>query len=556
MQLSGGYLITKQPMIRARLNAHTTVLDRPVSELDLEAINAIQATPWAINRWVLDVMLEAWASGKRLGGLEVGEPLSLPKRLPDAVWAAMPVADRGSHRHRLAAIHTANASITGRSQAVLDCLTVASELRNEPAIYYPHSKDFRHRVYPVACRGPQPQGSDISKSLIHFANGLPLGPDGLFWLAVRAANCFGMDKLPLEERVAWTLGHRGSIIKAASTPLDDPWWTQADEPWSFLATCYELKQAWALPEPDEFVSHLPIPLDGSCNGLQHLSALGLDPVGAAATNLAAHQPRQDIYERVAGRVRELIEADVLAGNDDARCWHGGVTRKTVKRAVMTTPYGVTDRGIRDQLLNDGHVPDTDDGVGTGWAADYLRDKLVQALSDTVQGAKGIMAWLQVTADRLARAGLPFRWTTPTGSMVEQAYHVAAVQEVRTLCGKLTLLNAEVEAGLNVRKQALGSAPNFIHSFDAAHLSMTVLEANRRGMRSFSMIHDSYGVHARNTTELAGILREQFVAIYSQDWLTKLYDEVRAYAPRVVIDKPPQRGTFNIQEVTDAEFFFS
>ena len=32
----------------------------------------------------------------------------------------------------------------------------------------------------------------------------------------------------------------------------------------------------------------------------------------------------------------------------------GKARKVVKRGVMTTPYGVTPQGIRDQLITDGH----------------------------------------------------------------------------------------------------------------------------------------------------------------------------------------------------------
>jgi hypothetical protein len=52
------------------------------------------------------------------------------------------------------------------------------------------------------------------------------------------------------------------------------------------------------------------------------------------------------------------------------------------------------------------------------------------------------------------------------------------------------------------------------------------------------------------------LREQFVAIYREDWLRKVYEDVRAYAPHVEIPEPPGRGEFNIAEVLDAPFFFS
>jgi DNA-directed RNA polymerase len=293
-------------------------------------------------------------------------------------------------------------------------------------------------------------------------------------------------------------------------------------------------------------------MDGSCNGIQHLSAMGLDPIGAKATNLMPG-PRQDIYTTVAQVVAERVDRDVTAGVTSASPWLGQVTRKTVKRAVMTTPYGVTARGIRDQLINDSLVPETS---SQGDAADYMRDCIQDALSTTVVAAKDIMAWLQQCASRLAKAAQPMRWTTPSGSRVEQAYHETTGVRIETMCGKVLLHEETGKVSLKPSKQALASAPNIIHSFDAAHLSMTVNAGAERGISAWAMIHDSFGTHAGSSQALASMLREQFVAIYSQDWLTKLYEGFREYAPNVAIEPPPARGDFNIEEVLSAEFFFS
>jgi len=554
----GGYLIHKLDLIRVGLHAHTTALDGSVSQEDLDAVNAVQATPWRINQWILDVMAEAWASGIRLGGLEVGEPLSLPARQPDDVWNTQSPEDRAAHAARRRDIHRQNASITGRSQLVLDCLSVATELRDRDRIYFPHSKDFRHRIYCAATRGPNPQGSDIAKSLLMFAEGKPLGEDGFFWLCVRAANCFGYDKATLEERVEWTLGNLENITSASGDPLRSTWWTEAAEPWSFLATCAELVMATSLSKPEAFVSHLPIPLDGSCNGLQHLAAMGLDPIGARATNLTPDPVRQDIYQDVASMVTSLVEGDNQQGVAAAAAWASVVTRKTVKRAVMTTPYGVTDKGIRDQLIADGMIPAADiGGVATGILADYMTSKIVEALTGTVSSARGIMSWLQNTAERLARAGLPFDWTTPSGSRVRQAYHASTVQKLcGCLAGEVSLQITNPNGGLLARKQSAGSAPNYIHSFDAAHLTMTVNACAYAGITNFAMIHDSYGTHAADTTRMGVELRRLFVDIYRTDWPMRLKQEIAIYAPHVVIDDPPTRGDFDVEQVLDAPFFFS
>jgi DNA-directed RNA polymerase len=350
--------------------------------------------------------------------------------------------------------------------------------------------------------------------------------------------------------VQWTLDHQTDISATISDPLTSTWWTQAEEPWSFLATCFELTAALSLPSPEDFVSHLPIPMDGSCNGLQHLSAMGLDPVGAKATNLMPG-PRQDIYAAIAARVATAVASDAAAGAAEALHWHGRVTRKVVKRAVMTTPYGVTDGGIRKQLIDDGVIPEDADKSP---AATYMGRLIVAALKQEVRAAKDIMDWLQKTAAQLAEAALPFEWSTPTGSRVRQAYQNITVQRIATLTARLNIAGSGDE--LLPRKQAHGSAPNYVHSFDAAHLSMTVAAAHDEGVNHFAMIHDSYGTHAANTTRLAAVLREQFVEIYKRDWLRELYAELREKHPHVNIPEPPERGDFDITQVLKAPFFFS
>src|ERR1700722_12912168 len=337
-KLTGGYLLCHLAPITRKAWAHTCTVSGSVSQTDLDAWNTLQRVPWRINTWVLDVMQSAWTDGLRLGGVEVMEPLPLPPRASDDDWAGMePEAKRNAIMARRS-VHAENATRYGRGQAVLDSLSISSELRDVERFYYPYVKDFRHRLYVATNRGPQPQGNDISKALIMFADGKPLGPDGMWWLCIRAANCFGLDKQPLEERYTWALTHQKHIQDTVSNPLAYTWWTAADEPWQFLATCYELTEMWSLSEPETFVSHLPIPLDGTCNGLQHLSAMGLDPVGAVETNLTCQPTKRDIYSVIARKVALQVEQDALDGVEFAQDWVGKIDRKTVKRAVMTTPY--------------------------------------------------------------------------------------------------------------------------------------------------------------------------------------------------------------------------
>lgn len=548
-RLEGGYVIHRLAFVRTGLDEHTKALPGAVGALDLEAANRIQSTGWAVNSWLYDVMSEAWTKGYRLGDLETGEMLP-HAHLSDEAFAGLSKEDKTEHCRKRLGIHKANAKRKGRYNQIVDYLAVARELRDEPVFYYPHVQDFRHRIYPVPVRGPHPQGDDLAKSLIHFAEGKPLGETGEFWLCVHAANCAGKDKLTLQERVAWTLSHSQEILGFARAPLQSVGWTEADQPWCFLAACYELSQCWTTPTSAEFTSHLPIALDGSCNGIQHLSAMGLDPIGAEATNLK-NGPRQDIYQLIADKVSDRVEQDAANGDAIASAWLGKITRKTCKRSCMTTPYGVTPRGIRGQLLADELVPGND-----GKLADYLRDRICEALEGTAVAAKEIMSWLQGCAKALAKAGLPMRWQTPSGSWVEQAYHSTTSTKLHTLCGQLTILEEDAKSTLKPAKQALASAPNCVHSFDAAHLAMTVVAGAERGISHWATVHDSFATHAANTQALSAVLREQFVSIYQHNWLERLHAGFKAYAPNVTLPAPPVRGSFDIEETHDAEFFFS
>jgi len=73
-----------------------------------------------------------------------------------------------------------------------------------------------------------------------------------------------------------------------------------------------------------------------------------------------------------------------------------------------------------------------------------------------------------------------------------------------------------------------------------------------GIESFSVVHDSFGTHACDIEQLGIVLRETFVNIYEKDILKKFMEE------QGDLDLPdlPEYGKLNIEEVKDAEFFFS
>lgn len=554
MSYLGGSYIAPLALIHASGNDHTQNLENPISATTLRAVNVVQHTPWTINGWLFDVLAEAWTNDSTVGDLPSAWGLSLPAPMPEAVWKTMDADAKKAWKAKLSDIHGTNARDESRRRYLLDCLTSCRELRREPAIWFPHFIDFRGRMYPVSHRGPHPQANDMGKALIHFAVGKPLGPDGFFWLCVRAANCFGFDKVALHDRVTWVHDHLSEIEDSARDPLGGrKFWADAAEPWGFLATCREISLAFDSGDIPSFVSHLPIPMDGSCNGLQHLSAMGRDPVGALATNLTADPVRHDIYQQVADDVMLAVSRDASLGDVNALEWVGKVARLTVKRAVMTTPYGVTAIGIKDQLIADGQVPKSD--VGRGALANYMRGCIVDSLGRTVASAKEIMAWIQACAQVLAKEGKPIEWTTPAGTRIRQGYRRRTQKEVATLVGKVMIDEFNATSGIDPARAVLAAAPNLVHSIDGAHLQMTVVDLHdNHGVGHFAMVHDSYGTHAADTPRLHRSLREQFVAIYQKDVLHDLHQQFSEQSRDVPL--PPATGMFNVNEVLDSQFFFT
>jgi DNA-directed RNA polymerase len=535
------------------------------------AVNAVQATAWTVNEDVLVVAEELKRQGVPLKGLPEAASLSEPIRP-----ASIPLEGKLNEEQKALlaefksarrAWFDAEAQRSSRAMLSLQTLAVARENASEAAIFFPHQLDFRGRIYAVP-QGLNPQGNDLSKGLLTFAEGKPLGNMGAFWLAVHGANSYGKDKGPLNDRVDWVVEHETEILAAAEDPLGTTWWREADggeSPWQFLAFCFEWAGYIESGESPEFMSRLPVAVDGSCNGLQHYSAILRDPVGAHAVNLTADGEQQDIYVKVAEATERLVKAkrdESATDRELAGLWlEHGVTRKVVKRSVMTTPYGVTGRGIINHVFMDTTKASDVFGTRAFEAAVWLGPLIMEAIGSTVAAAEEAMSFLRGIVKETNKANMGLGWTTPAGLPVMQcALDIRSTRVATKLLGSVNLRFAEgFEDSLHKSKQSSSVAPNFVHSMDAAHLMLTVVSFERDfGATAWAMVHDSFGTHAGSIHDLGRTLREEFVGMYQTH---RPLDELRASAGSAVgedADLPcvPPLGSFNLTEVLDAEFFFA
>ena len=532
------------------------------------ATNAAQATAWKINDRIRLLMQECWDTGGQLGGMPPADdlplpprPASLPRELRTADMTDEQVGILKAFRVETAKAYSVNAQIQGKRTSLLAQLGMAKDLAEEERFWFPHSVDFRGRLYSIV---PElnPQADDFGKALLQFAEGRPLGEYGPFWLAVHIANLFGVDKVSFEDRVRWVEENTNAILDSAMAPLDGGrFWCEADKPWCALAACME----WLGFQRDgaDYISHIPVAMDGSCSGLQHFSAMLLDAEGAQAVNLTDNETPADIYTQVQERVEELL----LETHDNLSfAWRGKVTRKIVKRPCMTFAYSVTARGMRDQIMDELRKATGDAGYLPGFdnfeAANYLAPIVQQAIRDTVKRAAEAMDWLKEVVRLLVKNKRPVTWSTPLGFVVQQRYQRSTSKRFNVwFQGRRLRMNLRVD-GLEAdgRKQASAVAPNFVHSLDACHLQMVLNRMVDSDITtSFSVIHDSFGVHACDVDELHYAIRDEFVKLYSVSQLEKFRNWVLSALPSKLhseVPEVPGNGSFNIQEVRRADFFFA
>jgi DNA-directed RNA polymerase len=537
------------------------------------AINSVQETAWQINSAVLGVMRQAWEQAREIGSLPRDRKLEEPSKPAikppcrcycddKKVWSKTPEGQAWRAWRKMAhAVHEFNIKTLSKRVQARMTMDVAKRFENGEPIYFPNQLDFRSRMYAMPAF-LQPQGADYVRGLLRFHVGKPITTiTAKNWLAIHGANCYGIDKVSFHERVDWVRKWTREIKMTAASPMDMvDWWGEAENPWQFLAFCFE----WAdLSDGVEgFVSHLPVSLDGTCNGLQHFSAMLRDPVGGAAVNLTPSDKPQDIYAVVAERVVITLKADA---DPLAAQWLAfGVDRKLCKRPVMILPYGGTQYACRKyveeyvlKLISD--KGKTNPFADLMTAVVYLAKIIWHAIGETVVAAKTAMKWLQKSARVISKKQLAIVWQTPAGFPVRQAYPEMRDAEVDLIIdGKRLCRLIKVETtGLDYDQQVSGLSPNFVHSLDASALMETVRVCRIRGIKSFAMVHDSYGTHAADTQALTETLREAFVSLYEQhDVLAELRTAMVAAVGETGLDLAPGTGALDIREVLHSRFFFA
>ena len=457
--------------------------------------------------------------------------------------------------------------------------------------------------------------------------------EGLFWLAVHTASSFNqsydideipewceadyrghleaegldsisVDKFTLEDRVRWTNENMEVIIVAGRERV---FAHEAEKAVSFLACCVE----WfdfdtARRDGRVHMSHLPIPIDGSNNGWQHLGAISKDPQTGELVGLVAREIQQDFYVQTA---KELLKID----DPKLNAMPMKHVRKGVsKRGSMTRAYSAGAGKIGENMWFDVKAEDyhelydiTEEDC-KGWAK-----QLIKAINEVCPGPLDTMEYLQKLAayeigtfkkykddapaaeeyaslqkeikklwttkdktdeqldelDSLVKEANSYEsrlvygngsdritWTTPSGFPVEYTNFRTESRKCRgTISGKQIKHVAQVATKApDMRGFMCGISPNFVHSMDASHMALVIDEWHGE----FGAVHDSFSTHACDVEDLLALTKRVFIDMYDVD---NFYDYIEN---EVITDKTyldvdqPKIGSLRIQGVQDSDYFFA
>ena len=564
---NGGYHTKKVDsisLIKTRNRSYLHEMENHSMPLEYGAINALQRTKWAVNNKLLDIIQQCWETGESWASLPPREDYKI---LPSPVQGHKKDMTEDQlesfikWKKKATQVHDMNAKMTSKRIQLVRTLAMARKFRQYKSIYFVYQCDFRGRKYTVNSF-LTPQGPDYAKSLLQFSDALPINNvEQRDYFAVHGANAFGYDKVSFSDRVEWVEDNTDMIRQSAKDPFNFRWWTKADEPWTFLAWCFE----WA--EFSEtgygYMSKLPVCLDGSNNGLQHFSAMLRDPIGGKATNLTPEPVPQDIYQMVADVVAEKVQEDAKTGVPYSKEWLSfGIDRKITKRPVMVVPYGGTRFSCREYVedaMNErvmsSKVNPFGDHIYEGSL--YLSKHVWEAISEVVIKAREAMSWLQEVGRKMASKNLPITWETPSKFVVQQIYSSMKAKRITTHIDNVLIKPTILEETTKIdrRRTINGVSPNFVHSMDATALTLTINRCIKDGIHDYSVVHDSFGVHAHFVPKLADSIRESFVDMYSKtDVLEKFYENVVDVIPD--LEEPPSRGELDITGVLDSKYFFS
>lgn len=420
-------------------------------------------------------------------------------------------------------------------------LGLAQLLILEPKIYLPIRLDYRGRINCV-CENLTFQGTELSKSLLLFAKGSNVYLNNslaINYLKIYGANCFGhnLDKKSFLDRIDWVNENEENIINFTNGNLINI----CDNKLLFIAFCFEYRKYIEAKKNQAafFVSHLPIQLDASCNGYQHLSLLTKDTNLANLLNLKSSNWQDipdDFYSFIALKLLDYFSKELKNLNPDEETTQKIKSftklsklklinhRQLIKKSIMCLPYNVTQysmvKYMESELVKqkDGNYISEKDSsiILTHKELHYIASAILKIIYNYFPKLKNLITYFKAIVRISSALNIPIPWILPTGLIVQQQYFGVKELKFKPFSFQKDILKIDIinNQMFDKKKQDLALMPNIIHSLDAATLTLVITKFFKETSSvSFYSIHDCFAVTCDKMQILTDILKSSYTDIY-------------------------------------------
>jgi DNA-directed RNA polymerase len=491
-----------------------------------------------------------------------------------------------------------------RSKLILEknILGVANTYLNV-SMYFPLRLDQRGRIYcePLYFNY---QSTELAKALISFAKpGIIHRKDKLTidYLKSYGANCYGngLDKKSYSKRVDWFNKNIEDVLDYKNGIL----LTKAKNKCLFLAFCMEYVRFTHFLEQDslEFQTYLPIQLDATCNGFQHLALLSNETKMFKELNISKTSKKddpKDFYTFMINALNIMFKdkSESLDVTDDDResylrliafPWN----RKYIKYAIMTWPYNATlttiVKYIKDTLKVCDFTEEEYEIVKNN--INYKKNKQTELITNVVHwyglptqsipkrllndrdifllgnAIKDIITkyfpkiiklsdYLLNVASICASLGIPITWSLPNGLHIKQSYLATKTATIKpfTFIKSSFKLRITDKNNFDISKQKTALMPNLIHSLDSTSLSLLYdrFFYSHKPFVNFYAIHDCFTTTCDKVESLINLLKIVYLNLYTEDTYLRKFDKgiidsiIYNYAKDCVYDS--RNRTFKIE----------
>ncbi|XP_015285247.1 PREDICTED: DNA-directed RNA polymerase, mitochondrial [Gekko japonicus] len=217
----GAYILNPTKLMRCVDGAvqHQLLLERcPRGNLFsvMDALNQLGNCPWKVNRAILDIVISIF-NDKGNEKLDVPPP---PSEAPQPTRLALGGAPltKSALKREMAQCRKKAMEMFSLRMDTLYKLSIARHMGDQ-AFWFPHNMDFRGRTYPCPPHFNH-LGNDLTRAILVFAEGKPLGPRGLDWLKIHLINLTGLKKKSsLQDRLAYANEIMEDVLDSADRPL-------------------------------------------------------------------------------------------------------------------------------------------------------------------------------------------------------------------------------------------------------------------------------------------------------------------------------------------------